>query len=372
MIINSNINSFSKYPIQKQSSFKGYQQDTITLTNPSYKEYDQFEHNGIEKRIAQILNFFGHRSNGDAYTDLDNLLEIANTDGPTGLKNKRALITDLEKTAAGLKTQTGNHKLTLAMFDMDNFKAVNELLGYDIGDSFIQIIGHEIKTIADKYERDAYRFGGEEFYILMPDTDIETAIKIADEARITLNENKEIDSYMWRAIFEGKRKIKELEKEQAPFTEYKKALDKYNILKEQNEVFGNNLQSQLEEANCEVLQRLQKLLLMAYSKAANEEDKSLIASRLKKLSPLEDANKYCDKTLMTYLNVHYNNEAKIAQITRWIEELQKPVNVVQQGFTITCGVKEFSDLDLSAQEYIKQTGDVLAKGKSINKGHVYT
>lgn len=269
------------------------------------------------------------------------------------------------------------------MFDMDNFKAVNELLGYDIGDRFIQVIGHEIKKAADEYGKDSYRFGGEEFYILMPETDPAEAVEIATKAKDALFHNKELEQYMWRAIFEGKLKIKKLEEKQAPYMEFQESLARYNTFKKAaaglfDDEFEidpkNDIRKKLQACAIEndVREKFQALMIEAYKRAATVSDKEFIASKAEKMYKTQDVNHFCDESLNSYLYTNFNNEAKIAQIKRWITELQKPdCDSIQQGFTITCGLKQFDDMDLSAKEIIKQIGDVLALGKTEDKGKVY-
>ena len=57
--------------------------------------------------------------------------------------------------------------ISIGMFDMDNFKSINELLGYKIGDEFIKALSDDISSVAEKHGVDAYRFGGDEFVVLL-------------------------------------------------------------------------------------------------------------------------------------------------------------------------------------------------------------
>ncbi len=380
MSINSTLPSISPYdkpyPRIKHNNYnhfsKSQESDTDILEISSKKQNEK-----IKDKIAKILNQFGHKPSGNTSNDLNCVLDIINTDGPTGLKNKRALMQDLEKISS--ESDKKNNSLTIAMFDMDNFKAVNELLGYNIGDLFIKIIGSEIKKVSDKYNKDAYRFGGEEFYILMPNEKKENAMEIAENIRTSINSNKEIDKYMWNAIFEGKRKISQLEEEQKPFINFKELLYEYNIrekdIKEASEDADlTELYKKAANAEQAVRKAFNCLCAEAYDRAATDEERNIISSNYKRQLMVKNPNQLCTKTYMSYLNTNFNNEGKIAQITKWIEELQAPKenDIIQKGFTVTGGLKTFTNMSLSPEEYIKQTGDVLQSGKNSKKGKIYT
>lgn len=333
----------------------------------------------IKKELTRILGMFNVESLGDPAKDLDKLYEIANTDGLTGLKNKRALIDDIQKHAEEMKAQ--GKTLTIAMFDMDNFKGVNDLLGYDIGDLFIKTIGAEVSKVAEKNGIDAYRFGGEEFIVLMPDTDNKTSIKIANEIKDNLNCNEFLDSYMWKYIFEGKTRIAKLEEDQAPFKAFKHSLDKYNIIQEYLKEYNNVkeqdpritkfINEKLQETETQVRVNFASLAIKAVSHAKTKAEQSFLATATNNAFKADDVTKLCSKGVMNYFNVNCNNEAKIAQITQWIENLQTIVDDKPQGFTITGGIKKFHNLNKSPEDFIKETGDVLSNGKRHHKGNVY-
>jgi len=78
-----------------------------------------------------------------------------------------------------------NKPLSLLIMDVDHFKNVNDTYGHDIGDQLLkQIADSTVKTVrsADL----AARFGGEEFVVLMPETDMQQASDAAERIRKTI------------------------------------------------------------------------------------------------------------------------------------------------------------------------------------------
>ncbi len=73
-----------------------------------------------------------------------------------------------------LRARRSKKPVTLAYFDLDNFKAINDTLGHDVGDELLQTISHLIMNQARPSDLLA-RLGGDEFALLMPETDSEGA-----------------------------------------------------------------------------------------------------------------------------------------------------------------------------------------------------
>lgn len=101
----------------------------------------------------------------------------ANTDELTGLYNRR-YFNNFMKLAISTLGDTG--KLHLAMFDLDDFKVVNDKYGHPFGDTVLQ----QFAEILKKAENDgttACRYGGEEFLLLISKKDRDEAIRIAEK-----------------------------------------------------------------------------------------------------------------------------------------------------------------------------------------------
>ena len=109
-----------------------------------------------------------------------NTLALAVTDELTGLYNRRYF--DRHLAIMLEKAQAQERDMALMLIDMDFFKAVNDTHGHDTGDAVL-------REFADRLRRNirgvdlACRFGGEEFVVLMPDTDYRQAQNVAERVR---------------------------------------------------------------------------------------------------------------------------------------------------------------------------------------------
>ncbi len=107
-------------------------------------------------------------------------VSMALTDGLTGLYNRHYLNNHLDNM---VKQATANSKhLALMIMDMDHFKQVNDTHGHDVGDMILKQLAAVIIRTARSTDL-AARFGGEEFVILMPETDPLAALGAANRMR---------------------------------------------------------------------------------------------------------------------------------------------------------------------------------------------
>lgn len=105
------------------------------------------------------------------------------TDGLTGLYNRHYLNNHLDNLVR--QSLNNNKPMSLIILDMDHFKSVNDTYGHDIGDQVLkQFADIVIKSIRSSDL--AARFGGEEFVVLMPETDSQQAKEAAERIRKTL------------------------------------------------------------------------------------------------------------------------------------------------------------------------------------------
>jgi diguanylate cyclase (GGDEF)-like protein len=108
------------------------------------------------------------------------LVELATTDGLTGLYNRRhfAELTTVELA----RHQRSQRAISLLLIDADHFKRVNDTLGHAMGDVVLKAIAQSL--CAEKREGDVVgRLGGEEFAMCCPDTDAEGAVRLAERIR---------------------------------------------------------------------------------------------------------------------------------------------------------------------------------------------
>jgi diguanylate cyclase (GGDEF)-like protein len=110
---------------------------------------------------------------------------IAITDGLTGIFNRRHLMLRFEEEFGKAKRLQRN--LGCIMIDIDNFKSVNDSLGHLVGDEVLKEVTLIIKNAIRIYDI-LGRYGGEEFLIILPDTDFEDTEKFAERIRLTVKE----------------------------------------------------------------------------------------------------------------------------------------------------------------------------------------
>ncbi len=111
----------------------------------------------------------------------EKLKTAAIIDGMTGLYNRKEIQSQIEKKLGNIH----NEKFSVAMFDIDNFKQVNDTYGHQEGDAVIialaDLLNNEHASYTERLS--AGRWGGEEFMLLLNDTDVSSAALIADLIR---------------------------------------------------------------------------------------------------------------------------------------------------------------------------------------------
>jgi diguanylate cyclase (GGDEF)-like protein len=109
----------------------------------------------------------------------------AATDGLTGLPNKRA-VTDTSKRMFAQAARTGS-SLAVVLLDLDHFKNINDQRGHPIGDQVLAHVGDVLRSVLRAGDF-AGRNGGEEFALLLPDTDISAGYEIAERVRAAIGD----------------------------------------------------------------------------------------------------------------------------------------------------------------------------------------
>jgi diguanylate cyclase (GGDEF)-like protein len=106
--------------------------------------------------------------------------ELSHTDALTHLPNRRRLELDLDLEIA--RSERYNRPIACIMLDVDNFKAVNDLHGHQAGDEILSEFGSAFARTLRETDT-AYRYGGEEFCVLLRETDAHAAAIVADRLR---------------------------------------------------------------------------------------------------------------------------------------------------------------------------------------------
>ncbi|HAU17865.1 MAG TPA: GGDEF domain-containing protein, partial [Marinobacter adhaerens] len=102
------------------------------------------------------------------------------TDSLTGIPNKRALDDALQRSS--LLSERHGEPYSLVLCDLDHFKTVNDTHGHVVGDHLLQLAACEIEK-SIRTSDSVYRFGGEEFAILLPHTSEQDARDVAERVR---------------------------------------------------------------------------------------------------------------------------------------------------------------------------------------------
>ena len=111
----------------------------------------------------------------------DELRTMATTDFLTGLASRRDYIDDLNRQIARVQ-RTPETLCSCLLIDLDLFKRVNDVYGHAVGDHMLQHISRLMRNDLRRVDSIG-RIGGEEFSILMPDTDVQAATTFAERLR---------------------------------------------------------------------------------------------------------------------------------------------------------------------------------------------
>lgn len=111
----------------------------------------------------------------------EHLEALSIRDPLTGLYNRRELKEQLHKEwRRCMRTQT---EMTVMMIDVDNFKSINDNLGHSTGDTCLQQTAKAISAGVKRPGDAAFRYGGDEFALILPNTNIHAASIIAEQIR---------------------------------------------------------------------------------------------------------------------------------------------------------------------------------------------
>jgi len=126
------------------------------------------------------------KTEGELRTLTSELKVLAETDALTGQMNRRLMDIRIEEEL--VRGQAEQRPVSLIMFDVDHFKAYNDTLGHPAGDECLKVVARCIRTALLRPNDALARYGGEEFVAILPDTDAESAITVAERARTQLQD----------------------------------------------------------------------------------------------------------------------------------------------------------------------------------------
>ncbi len=131
--------------------------------------------------IARVRTQVRRKRYADSLRDnVEQAIEMAVVDGLTGLHNRRYF--DMNLTALLDQAAQEAKPLSLLVLDIDFFKRINDTYGHDSGDEILRALAGRIRRAVRSVDL-VCRLGGEEFVIVMPDTSLEVAARVAERVR---------------------------------------------------------------------------------------------------------------------------------------------------------------------------------------------
>ena len=155
---------------------------TVTILTDSQEKFDSLKNQTtsvrmIYKVVSSALN------NLEMYEKVE---ELSNVDGLTGLYNRRYFQDMIERMV--MEASRTGVPLSMIMLDIDHFKAVNDTYGHKAGDDVIRFLARTVKNNVRKVDV-AARYGGEEFVVLLHNTSVEGANRLAEKIRILVKDS---------------------------------------------------------------------------------------------------------------------------------------------------------------------------------------
>ncbi len=116
------------------------------------------------------------------------LTEMSIKDGLTDLYNQRYFYERLESEIERAKRQ--RYSLSLLLFDVDQFKTYNDCYGHLKGDKVLKTVGQIVRQCTREHVDMGFRYGGDEFTVILPETDEAQALLVADRIRVSFASKK--------------------------------------------------------------------------------------------------------------------------------------------------------------------------------------
>jgi len=182
------------------------------LTHENSKAYFSMVNDySNQSRKLQKLEYHLHKKNEELKENMKELEYFANHDTLTSLYNRKRIFEELEKEYSKFKRL--NNIFSIVMIDIDDFKNINDEYGHQSGDIVLSKLSSLMKSLSREYDSIG-RFGGEEFLIIMPSSDLTSAItltkrilKIVSETEIVLVNGEKIHIFFSAGVANSQKSI---------------------------------------------------------------------------------------------------------------------------------------------------------------------
>ncbi len=161
-----------------------YEIDDVGSSNGTYVNEERITgkkllSSGDKIRVGETIIKFHYKDDYDTFF-FQKLYKMAVYDGHTGLLNKSFFMDEMKLQFEIASRQS--MPLSFVLFDLDDFKAVNDRFGHPVGDVVLKRVA-EILTTSKRSQDIAGRLGGEEFGVILPATDLKGAVALAERVR---------------------------------------------------------------------------------------------------------------------------------------------------------------------------------------------
>jgi diguanylate cyclase (GGDEF)-like protein len=136
---------------------------------------------GLAFELARVLS----RPHERALGRLEVTERLSVTDVLTGVANRRQLEATLEEETA--RFERYRRPFSVLMVDIDHFKRVNDMYGHTVGDRVLIEVAHRIRGVLRSELDTVARYGGEEFAVILPETERDAALVVAEKLRRSIS-----------------------------------------------------------------------------------------------------------------------------------------------------------------------------------------
>jgi diguanylate cyclase (GGDEF)-like protein/PAS domain S-box-containing protein len=186
ILLQNNLKSILSIPIVSKLNDQPFGVITLVFKNEHYfKKEELLLFNNISETIAFGLQTISDREEKETLQKI--LQKQAKTDTLTQCANRYGGKTFLENEIDRAKRY--NRTLSLIYFDIDDFKKINDNYGHDVGDLILKGISTEMQ-IKIRSSDLCVRWGGEEFLVILPESNLGQAINLAEKLRVSFKSLK--------------------------------------------------------------------------------------------------------------------------------------------------------------------------------------